>query len=193
MRRWTLVLAAALASLWLLGGVALAAEVNGKSETKTAGTFQVELTTPAEGIKVGDAELAVLLRDRATGQAVVRESLRLELLMDAADTSMNHGDMSKQTPTAVELAADKANPGRYLGKASFTDSGDWLVRVFADTRSGQAPVAFKVGVTGGGPNWLVIGGILAVIAAAVGGTVTMVRRKSVATPVASRSLEANEA
>ena len=195
MKRWALLTAACLVGLWLLGGVAYAQEGNGIYQTKKAGNLPVDQFTPTEGAKVGDNHIVVQLRDVVTGQAVARESVWLEVLMDETDTTMmkSHGDMSNQVPTAVELKADKAAPGRYSGTVNFSSAGDWKVRVVADPRRGQAPVNCDVRVLAGGPNWLVIGGILVVVAAGVGGLALAIRRKSATAHAASPALEAGEA
>ncbi|MHB0870109.1 MAG: FixH family protein [Chloroflexota bacterium] len=192
MRKWHVTALTCLAGLWLLAGVAYAEEWNGKSETRTVTGFQVELTTPAEGVKVGENKLAVRLKDSATGQPVVRESVRVDLLMDEADTSMNHGGMSSQKPVSVELKAVKDSPGRYEGKMSLSDAGVWRVRVFADARGIQAPASFTVRAESSGPNWLVLGGFALLILGGIGGVVAVVRKGSAPAPAAPAP-EASEA
>ncbi len=193
MRKLTILVLGSLIALGLWGGVAYAQEWKGKSEVKTAGNVQVEFITPAEGLKVGDNNLAVQLKDLSAGQPVVRESVRVDLLMDEADSSMKHGDMSKQEPVVVQLKAEKNAAGRYSGKANLSSAGNWKARVFVDPRGIQAPLTFNVQVDGGGPNWLVIGGLLAAIAVVVIGIAVAVRRKSAPEEAATQVLEAGEA
>lgn len=176
MRRWTMLAVASLASLWLATGMAYAEEWKGKSETKKLGNLQVEFITQADGSRVGDNNFAVQLKDLSTGQPVLREPVRVELTMDENDKSMKHGDMSKEKPVVAELNAVKDAPGRYSGKANLSSAGDWKAEVFVDPAGGRT-VTFKVRVDSPGPNWLVIGGFLALIAVAAG-IVVAVKRKA---------------
>jgi hypothetical protein len=193
-RTWVLLGVASLTSLWLASGVAYAEDWQGKSDTKTSGNIQVEFITQADGSVVGDNNIAVQLKDTSTGQPIVRDSVTVQLLMDAGDTAMTHGGMgmSAQDPVAANLKAVQGTPGRYSGKVSFSNAGDWKARVAIDPRGIQAPLTFSVRVSSAGPNWLIIGGFLAIIAAAVGIVLAM-KRKS--TPAASLTptLEAGEA
>jgi hypothetical protein len=190
-RRLVVLVSASLALVWLTAGIAFAQESTGKGETKRNSSYTVELITPAEGLKVGENNLAVQLKD-AAGQPVVRDSVRVDLLMDEADTSMGHGNMAQQEPVVVQLMAVKGSPGRYGGTAELSDAGAWKARVFADERGVQAPLTFNVSVGGSGPNWLLIGGLLAVITAAIGAVVVVKRRPTAAVP-ATPALEASEA
>ena len=105
MKKLGMVAMVALAATWLATGVAFAEEWTGKSETKTVTGIQVEVITPAAGLKAGENNLAVRLKEAAGGQAVVREFARVDLVMDEGDSSMNHGGMSTQKPVAFELKA----------------------------------------------------------------------------------------
>jgi hypothetical protein len=191
-KRLVVLATVSLALVWLTAGIAFAEEWKGKSESKRNSSYQVELITPAEGLRVGENNLAVQLKDIATGQAVVRDAVRVDLLMDESDTSMGHGDMAQQDPVAVQLMAVKDSPGRYSGKAEFSDAGAWKARVFADDRGIQAPVTFDISIGAGGPNWLVIGGVLALVMFGIG-AVVIAKRKSTAAAPATPSLEASEA
>jgi hypothetical protein len=191
-RRLVALVSASLVFAWMTAGVAFAEEWKGKSEVKRNSSHSVELIIPAEGLKVGENNLAVQLRDNATGQPVVRDAVRVDLLMDETDTSMKHGDMSQLEPVTLQLSAVTGSPGRYLGQADLSDEGTWKVRVFADDRGIQAPVTFTVSVAGGGPNWLVIAGLLALVALAIGG-VLVLKRRSTPAVAASPALEASEA
>lgn len=193
MKKWTLTAIACLAGLLLATGIAYAEEWQGKAETKTAGGLRIELITPADGVKMGENNVAVRLSDAASGQPVVRESLRMDFLMDESDTSMNHGGMSSQKPVVVDLEPVKDAPGRYEGKADLAYSGDWRARVYADSRGLLAPVSFKVSVASGGPNLLVIGGIAALIVAATAAAVVARGRGANAEAASEQAVEATKA
>lgn len=182
MKKLLLVVTAALAATWLATGVAFAEEWTGKSETKTVIGFQVELITPSAGVMVGENNLAVRLKDTATSQAVLRDSVRVDLSMDEADSSMNHGGMSSQKPVRVDLAAVKDVPGRYEGKVSLSDAGAWNVKVFTDPRGTQASASFKVSAESSGPNLMVIGAFALLILSGIGGVVALVKRSSAPAP-----------
>lgn len=194
MKKLTILAVLALVGLWLETGVAFAEEWKGKSETKNAGSYMVELITPADGVKIGANNVAVQLKDSSTGQPVSRDSVSVDFLMDEGDTSMGHGgmNMSTQKPVAVDLKAVSGVAGRYEGKAQLTYSGDWKVRVYADPKGLQPPATFTVNVAAAGPNFGVIGGIVVAIVAAVGGIVFMMRR-SKTTPSSATVSEAGEA
>lgn len=176
MKKLTIVAVLALVGLWLATGVAFADEWKGKSETKSVGSYQVELITPADGAKIGANNVAVQLKDTTTGQAVARDSIRVDFLMDEGDMSMTHGSMSTQKPVTVDLKAVSGAAGRYEGKADLTDSGDWKVRVYADPKGLQPPATFNLNVAAAGPNFGVIGGFLLAIVVVVGGIVFMMRK-----------------
>lgn len=183
MRTWVLLAAASLATLWLFGSTAYADEFKAKSETKTAGAVQVEFITQAEGTIVGESHIAVQLKESATGRPIVRDSVRVELTMDEEDKSMSHVDMSKQVPVVADLKASHDVPGKYSGKVNFTDAGNWKARVFVDANGVQSPVTFGMRVEGNGPNWLVIGGFVVILALVVGGAAAMKRKAPIAPPV----------
>lgn len=194
--RWTVLAAmASVAALWMATSVAFAEEWAGKSETKTAGNVQVELITQADGSRVGENNLAVQLKDVSTGQPIVRDSVKVQLVMDAGDKGMSHGGsgMSTQDPITVELKAVKETPGRFAGKVVFSNSGDWKARAVVDPRGLQTPVVFDVAVGNAGPNWTVIGSVLLVVAAAVIAVVVTVRRKPSKAASSTLALEADEA
>ena len=194
-KKWIVLAVASLTSLWLASGIAYAEEGKGKSEVKSAGNIQVEFVTPADGSVVGDNSVAVQLKDTSTGQPVVRDSVRVQLVMDAGDTAMSHGGMgmSAQDPITLDLKAVKEVPGSFAGKVNFRNTGDWKARVAVDPRGIQAPLTFSVRVGSAGPNWLVIGGILAIIALVIGGIVVAMKRKTPSAASTTLTLEADEA
>lgn len=198
MKKLGMVAMVALAATWLATGVAFAEEWQGKSETKTVTGIQVEVITPAAGLKAGENNLAVRLKEAAGGQAVVREFARVDLVMDEGDSSMNHGGMSTQKPVAFELKAVAAEQGRYEGKVTLSDPGNWNLRVFTDSRGVGSPASFKVSAEkaspaaatqsgaaapqASGPNWLVLGGLALLVVAGIGGVVARVKRSSAPAP-----------
>lgn len=194
-KKWIVLAVASLTSLWLASGIAYAEEGKGKSEVMSAGNIQVEFVTPADGSVVGDNSVAVQLKDTSTGQPVVRDSVRVQLVMDAGDTAMSHGGMgmSAQDPITLDLKAVKEVPGSFAGKVNFRNTGDWKARVAVDPRGIQAPLTFSVRVGSAGPNWLVIGGILAIIALVIGGIVVAMKRKTPSAASTTLTLEADEA
>jgi len=194
-KKWIVLAVASLTSLWLASGIAYAEEGKGKSEVKSAGNIQVEFVTPADGSVVGDNSVAVQLKDTSTGQPVVRDSVRVQLVMDAGDTAMSHGGMgmSAQDPITLDLKAVKEVPGSFAGKVNFRNTGDWKARVALDPQGIQAPLTFSVRVGSAGPNWLVIGGILAIIALVIGGIVIAMKRKTPSAASTTLTLEADEA
>jgi hypothetical protein len=166
--KWIALVATLLASLMLVSGIAYADESKGKSETKAAGPIQVEFITPPEGAVVGANQIALHLKDTATGQPVVRDSVRVQLSMDGGDMShMNHGAVSNQSPLTADLLAARDEPGYYSGKVNFTDAGDWKANVVLDPRNPQGSASFGVHVINksSGPNWLIIGLFVGIIGA----------------------------
>ncbi len=187
-RKWALLAVASLASLWLASGMAYAEEGKGKAEAKTAGNIVAEFVTPPDGTVVGENQITLQLRDAATGRPIVPDSVRVEFTMDESDRSMQHGDMSQQKPVAVKLAGSKDAPGKYTGKADLTSAGDWKARVIVDLDGVQRALTFGVRVSGSGPNWLIVGGLLAIVVAAIGGVVVM-RRKAASGAAARTAAE----
>lgn len=174
--KWLRLIGIGLLSMWLASGVAYAEEPKSRSEVRSIGNVQVELATPADGLKVGDNDIALQLRDTVTGQPVTRDSVRVDLLMDAGDQSMMHGDMSKQAPVVANLKASKDVPGRYSGKVNLSNAGRWQAKVSLDA---QTSTTFNVNVNDGGPNWVIIGGGVGTFALGVIAVAVLKRRASV--------------
>jgi hypothetical protein len=188
-RKWILLVVASVVGLMLASGIAYADGPKMRSEVKTAGKTQVEFLTPEGASLVGDNQVAVQLKDTATGQPIVRPSVRAELVMDGggqAMQGMHHGaDMSVQKPIVVELKADPQEPGKYTGTLNFTDPGSWNARIVAGPSALQDAVSFTVRVDKktNGPNWLVIGGFLGLVV--VGIALVFVLRSRAASPAAT--------
>lgn len=221
MKKLGMVAMVALAATWLATGVAFAEEWQGKGETKTVTGIQVEVITPAAGLKVGENNLAVRLKEAAGGQAVVREVVRGDLAMDEGDKSMNHGGMSTQKPVGFELKPVASEQGRYEGKVTLTDPGNWNLRVFTDSRGVGSPASFKVSAEkasaaapatnsgaaapqaatkntaaapqASGPNWLVLGGLALLVVAGIGGVVARVKKSSAPAPAPAAPVETPQA
>lgn len=178
-RKWVLLVVAGLLSLWLASGLAYAQETKGKTVVQTVGNVQVEFVAPESGLVSGDNQIAVQLKDTATGKPVVQNSLRVEMSMDTTDKSMSgHGDMATQKPVLAELTASKDVAGRYTGKVTLDGAGKWTAKVYLDA---QRSTILSLGVAAGsGPNLLLIGGGIAAVLALAVAVVFLLKRKSAA-------------
>lgn len=176
-RKWVLLLAAGVLSLWLASGLAYAQEAKGKTVVGTVGGVQVEFVAPDSGLVSGDNQIAVQVKDTSTNKPLVQNSLRVEMTMDTTDKSMGgHGDMATQKPVLAELTASKDVPGRYTGKVNLDGAGKWTAKVYLDA---QRSTILSVSVAAGsGPNMLLIGGGVAVVLALAVAGVFLLKRKS---------------
>lgn len=113
--------------------------------------------------------VTVNLRD-STGVALESDTVKVTLRMDPSANMGSHS-MLNLDPRTVEMGRGMAR-GEYTGRVEFTDPGMWLVTASFDLSGKESEVTFDVDIAGGGPNWLILGGLggamaLVIIVAAV--------------------------
>ncbi len=128
-----------------------------------AGNFKVKLLFKDGKPKTGTNDLYVRLAD-AANMPVEKAIVTLTVEMDKG-SSMSM-DMTTVKPVSVRLEEAKDAKGEYRGKMDFGYTGSWIASVGIEAGGAKNDTSFNVEVASGGPNWLVIGifvGILAVI------------------------------
>ena len=96
--------------------------------------YQIELSTNPSPPVVGDAEVAVLLKDK-TGMPVNDATVRITAGMSGA---MNHGDASGK--------ADNKGGGKYTTRLKFTMANDWNFNISVE-QAGQPKFSKDIKLT----------------------------------------------
>lgn len=88
------------------------------TKASSEGDYEFSLVSP-ENLPMGDAEVAIAVKDAATGEPVTTDNLTVDVYMMPMD------DMEKMT-TESEVTAG-AEPGTYNVKTYFSMAGPWVV------------------------------------------------------------------
>lgn len=70
--------------------------------------------------------------------------------------------MDKSKP--IEASLENSEKGQYMGNINFTDKGKWIVTANLMVNGEKQNLQFDIYVANGGPNWIVIGGFIGIIA-----------------------------
>jgi uncharacterized membrane protein YdcZ (DUF606 family) len=83
-------------------------------------------------------------------------------------------DMNGKKP--IEVSLENSKDGQYMGKINFTDKGKWVITANIMVNGEQKDVQFDADVVSSGPNWVVIGGFVGIVAVII--IVAAVKKKS---------------
>lgn len=115
-------------------------------------------------IKPGDNQFTITLRDK-NNKPISNAKVETTVQMDKA-MGMGAQDMNKSKPMMSQLKESNVK-GQYIGSAKFTDKGKWNIKTSFTANGKMESTAFDVDVVSAGPNWVIIGGFLGVIALVV--------------------------
>lgn len=175
------ILGSLMLSIMVFLSLAGQASASGTHEGRVDG-YTVKLEFPAGEAQRGLNDVTIGLVD-ANGRPLSGVAVTIATEKHVEEMDMGGGtgsgmDMGGSSSTGhSEMAAMKpgTSPGHYDGQVEFGKGGDWMVVVAFTIEGKERSVSIPVDLPNSGPNMLVIGGFLALIAAVV--VVAAVRRK----------------
>ncbi len=145
----------------------------GKGTEKSMNGINAELTFNKDNkAKTGKNDVMVTLhddKDKEIDNATVKINAEM-------DNSSNMGGMNMDKSKPIEAALESSGKGQYMGNIDFTDKGKWTVTANVMVNGEKKDIKFDVDVTSAGPNWVVIGGFVGIVAVII--VVAAVKKKS---------------
>ncbi|MFW2488062.1 FixH family protein [Clostridium chromiireducens] len=144
----------------------------GKGIEKKVDGINVQLAFGEEQAKTGKDEIMITLHDGNDNEI---EGATVTVIAEMDKSSEMDMDMGHSEP--IEVTLENSEEGQYMGEINFTDEGKWIVTTNLVVNGEKTNVEFNVDVANGGPNWVVIGGFIGIIAAII--IVAAVKKKKV--------------
>lgn len=168
----------AVLSLILTLGLSTAAfadgmDMGGNVTEKKIDGINVELSFQDEKVKTGKNEIMLNLHDSNDKEI---EISNVAITAKMADDSEMEMDMNMDESKPIEVNLESSEEGQYMGEIDFTDKGKWVVTANFVVDGKEKSLDFDVEVADGGPNWIVIGGFLGIVAVII--IVAAVKKKS---------------
>ena len=169
----------AVLSLILTLGLSTAAFADGmgnmdmsKGTEKSANGIKAELTFNKDNkIKTGKNDVMITLHDN-NDKEIEKVTVNISAEMDKS-SDMGGMNMDKSKP--IEVTLENSEKGQYMGNINFTDKGKWIITATATLNGEKKDIKFDVDVASGGPNWVVIGGFMGIVAVII--VVAAVKKK----------------
>lgn len=169
-----------MAGLILTLGLSTAAFADGmgnmdmsKGTEKSSNGINAELTFNKDNkAKTGNNDVMVTLHDNNNNE-INNADVKVSAEMDK-NSDMGGMNMDKSKP--IEAALEKSGQGQYMGKIDFSDKGKWIVTATAIVNGEKRDIKFDVEVASTGPNWVVIGGFVGIVAVII--VVAAVKKQS---------------
>ena len=146
----------------------------GHGTEKSMGDINAELTFNKDNnVKTGDNDVMVTLHD-SNGKEIDDATVNIKIKMDGGSdmSGHNHGNMNMDEPKLL----DNSGNGQYMGTVNFTDKGKWTVTANVSVNGEEKNIKFDADVVSAGPNWVVIGGFVGIVAVII--VVAAVKKKS---------------
>lgn len=156
----------AVLSLILTLGLSTAAfadgmDMGGNVTEKKIDGINVELSFEDEKVKTGKNEIMLNLHDSNDKEI---EISNVAITAKMADDSEMEMDMNMDESKPIEVNLESSEEGQYMGEIDFTDKGKWVVTANFVVDGKEKSLDFDVEVADGGPNWVVIGGFVGIVA-----------------------------
>ncbi|MVX63681.1 hypothetical protein GKZ28_08230 [Clostridium chromiireducens] len=156
----------AVLSLILTLGLSTAAfadgmDMGGNVTEKKIDGINVELSFQDEKVKTGKNEIMLNLHDSNDKEI---EISNVAITAKMADDSEMEMDMNMDESKPIEVNLESSEEGQYMGEIDFTDKGKWGVTANFVVDGKEKSLDFDVEVADGGPNWVVIGGFVGIVA-----------------------------
>jgi hypothetical protein len=156
----------AVLSLILTLGLSTAAfadgmDMGGNVTEKKIDGINVELSFQDEKVKTGKNEIMLNLHDSNDKEI---EISNVAITAKMADDSEMEMDMNMDESKPIEVNLESSEEGQYMGEIDFTDKGKWVVTANFVVDGKEKSLDFDVEVADGGPNWVVIGGFVGIVA-----------------------------
>lgn len=170
----------AIAGLILTLGLSTAAFADGmgnmdmsKGTEKSVNGINAELTFNKDNkVKTGKNDVMVTLHDD-NNKEIDNAEVKISAEMDK-NSDMGGMNMDKSKP--IEASLESSGKGQYMGNIEFTDKGKWIVTANVMVKGEKKEIKFDVDVVSNGPNWVVIGGFIGIVAVII--IVAAVKKKS---------------
>lgn len=170
----------AIAGLILTLGLSTAAFADGmgnmdmsKGTEKSVSGINAELTFNKDNkVKTGKNDVMVTLHDD-NNKEIENADVKISAEMDK-NSDMGGMNMDKSKP--IEAALESSGKGQYMGNIEFTDKGKWIITANVMVNGEKKEIKFDANVVSNGPNWVVIGGFIGIVAVII--IVAAVKKKS---------------
>lgn len=170
----------ALLSLILTLGLSTAAFADGmgnmdmgKGTEKSASGINAELTFNKDNkAKTGKNDVMVTLHDD-NNKEIDNADVKISAEMDKGS---DMGGMSMDNSKPIEATLESSGQGQYMGNIDFSDKGKWVITANATVNGEKKDIKFDVDVVSAGPNWIVIGGFVGIVAVII--VVAAIKKKS---------------
>jgi hypothetical protein len=145
----------------------------GKGTEKSVNGINAELTFNKDNkVKTGKNDVMLTLHD-ANDKEIKNADVNISAEMDK-NSDMGSMDMDKSKP--IEVTLEGSEQGQYMGNIDFSDKGKWIVTANVMLNGEKKDIKFDVDVTSAGPNWVIIGGFIGIVAVII--IVAAVKKKS---------------
>lgn len=145
----------------------------GQGTEKRMDGISAELTFNEDNkVKTGKNDVMVTLHD-SSDKEIENANVNISAEMDS---SSDMGGMSMDKSKPIEAALENNGKGQYMGNIDFTDKGKWTVTANVIVNGEKKDIKFDVDVVSAGPNWVVIGGFIGIVAVII--VVAAVKKKS---------------
>ncbi|EKQ51900.1 MULTISPECIES: FixH family protein [unclassified Clostridium] len=145
----------------------------GQGTEKNSNGINAELTFNKDNkVKTGKNDVMVTLHD-SNNKEIQNADVKISAEMDKS-SDMGSMNMDKSKP--IEAVLESSGNGQYMGNIDFTDKGKWTVTANVMVNGEKKDIKFDVDVASAGPNWIVIGGFVGIVAVII--VVAAVKKKS---------------
>lgn len=145
----------------------------GQGTEKSMNGINAELTFNKDNkAKTGKNDVMVTLHDN-NNKEIDNADVKISAEMDK---SSDMGGMNMDNSKPIEATLESSGQGQYMSNIDFSDKGKWIVTANAMVNGEKKDVKFDVDVASSGPNWVVIGGFVGIVAVII--IVAAVKKKS---------------
>jgi hypothetical protein len=143
-----------------------------KGTEKNSNGINAELTFNKDNkAKTGKNDVMVTINDN--NKEIDNADVKISAEMD---NGSDMGGMNMDNSKPIEATLQSSGQGQYMGNIDFSDKGKWVVTANVMVNGEKKDIKFNVDVTSAGPNWVVIGGFVGIVAVII--VVAAVKKKS---------------
>ncbi|WP_297421460.1 FixH family protein [Clostridium sp.] len=146
----------------------------GQGTQKSSNGINAELTFNKDNkVKTGKNDVMVTLHD-SNNKEIDNANVKISAEMDK---SSDMGGMNMDNSKPIEATLESSGQGQYMSTINFTDKGKWVVTANVMVNGEKKDIKFDVDVVSAGPNWVVIGGFIGIVAVII--IVAAVKKKQI--------------
>ena len=136
----------------------------GKGTEKSVNGISAELTFNKDNkVKTGKNDVMITLHDD-NNKEIQNAEVKISAEMDK---NSDMGGMNMDNSKPIEAILESSGQGQYMGNIDFTDKGKWVVTANVTVNGEKKDIKFDVDVVSAGPNWVVIGGFVGIVAVVI--------------------------